>query len=137
MAGSLGNTYENNVLDALLGQGFTKPGTVYVALCTDAPSDSALGTEPVGDNYSRVAVTNNATNWPNAASGSKSNGTAIIFATASGDGWGTVTHFMVMDVASGGSVTNMLGWADLTNSRTVGSGETPQFAIGTLVLTGN
>lgn len=134
MAGSASNAYENNILDAILGQGFTKDVTVYAALCTATPSDSATGTEVSGSNYSRVAITNNATNWPNASGGSKSNGVAITFPTASG-AWGTVTHWKLMKHATDDTAADMIAWGSLTTSRTPGSGDTPQFAIGALVLT--
>lgn len=132
--GSASDTYENNVLDAILGQGFTKDATVYVAGCTSAPTDSALGAEPSGNGYARVAVTNNATNWPNASSGSKSNGTAITFPTASG-AWGTLTHWMILNHATGTAGSNLIAWGALTTSRSPGSGDTPQFGVGALVLT--
>lgn len=136
--GSLGNTYELNALDAILGQGFTKDTTVYIALCTSAPTDSALGTEPSGNNYSRPSVTNNATNWPNASTvsgvGTKSNGTDITFATPSGS-WGNCTHFMVMNHATATSIANMVGWGALTTARTIASGDPVKFPTGSLVVT--
>jgi hypothetical protein len=134
MPGSASDTYENNILDAILGQGFTKDATVYVALCTSAPADNAVGTEPSGNGYARVAVTNNATNWPNAPGGSKSNGVAITFPTATGS-WGTVTHWMLMNHATNAAASNMIAWGSLTTSRSPVSGDTPQFAIGALVVT--
>lgn len=133
--GSAGDTYENNILDAILGQGFVKDVTVYVAVCTTAPTDATLGAEPVGDAYARVAVTNNATNWPNAAAGSKANGTAVTFPQATGDGWGSLTHFMVMNHATGVDISNMIVWGALGTARTINAGDTAQFAVGTLVVT--
>ena len=129
----LGNTYENNVLDAVLGQGFTKPATVYVALFTATPSSSGGGTEvsTSGTAYARVAVTNNATNWPNASSGSKSNGTVVTFPTATGS-WGTVTSWALFDAATGGT---LICFGNLTSSIAVGSGQAPDFPIGTLICT--
>lgn len=135
MPGSASDTYENNILDAILGQGFTKDATVYVAGCTSAPSDSAVGTEPSGNGYARVAVTNNATNWPNASGGSKSNGIAITFPTVVTAGWGTLTHWMIMNHASGTAASNIVAWGSLTTSRSPGVGDTPQFGVGALVLT--
>lgn len=134
MPGSASDTYENNILDAILGQGFTKDATVYIAACTSAPTDSAVGAEPSGNGYARVAVANNATNWPNAAGGTKSNGIAITFPTASGP-WGTLTHWMALNHASGTAGSNLIAWGPLTTSRTPASGDTPQFGVGALVLT--
>ena len=134
MAGGASNTYENNLLDAILGQGFTKDATVYVAACTSAPTDSALGTEPSGNGYARVAVTNNDTNWPDAASGQKSNGVAVTFPTATGS-WGTLTHWMIMHHASATDASNMIAWGPLTTSSSPSTDDTPQFGVGALVVT--
>jgi hypothetical protein len=134
MAGSFSDYLENKVLDHVLGGGdYTRPGTVYVALYTAAPSDSGGGTEVSGGGYARVAVTNNTTNFPAASGGAKSNGTVIQFPTATAS-WGTVVAVGIFDAASAG---NLLAWADLTTSKTVGSGDTASFAVGGLSITLN
>jgi hypothetical protein len=123
------NYLENKLLDHVFGgPDYVRPGTLYVALFTAAPNDGGGGTEVSGGSYARVAVTNNATNFPAAASGAKSNGTAITFPTATA-GWGTVTHWAIFDASSGG---NLVAWAALTTSRSPISGDTPAFAIGEL-----
>lgn len=122
---------ENKVLDHLLGRTtYTAPATVYVALYTTAPSDAGGGTEVSGGGYARKAVTNDATNWPAASGGSKSNGTAIVFDEASSD-WGTVEAFGIFDAASGG---NLLYWGAVTPSKTVNNGQTARFPAGSLVI---
>jgi hypothetical protein len=132
--GSASDTYENNLLNAILGAGFTKDATVYVALCTSAPTDSALGTEPSGNGYARAVVPNNATNWPTAAGGQKSNGAAIAFPMATGS-WGTVTHWMLMNHATATAASNMIAWGVLGSSLAVANFDVPQFGINALVLT--
>jgi len=129
LAGSFSDYLENALLDGVIGgTAFTKPSPVYVALFTDTNTsnqrDAGTVTEVSGNSYARVSVTNNATNFPNAASGSKSNGTTIAFPTASGS-WGTVTAFGIYDASSAG---NLLLWGDLTVSKTVTSGDTLSFA---------
>ena len=132
MAGSKSDYLENKLLDHVLGGGdYSRPATVYVALYTVAPTDAGGGTEVSGGSYARVAVTNNATNWPAASGGAKSNGTEIAFPTATAD-WGTVVAFAILDAASGG---NFLYWADLTASKTVSNGDTASFAVGELDVT--
>lgn len=107
MPGSKSDYLENKILDHVLGGGdYTRPATVYVGLFTTAPSDTGGGTEVSGGSYARVAVTNNATNFPAASSGSKSNGTAITFPAATAN-WGTVVAFGIFDASSGG---NLLYW---------------------------
>lgn len=130
------DTIANRVLDLLLGTSHdttAMPATVYVALITTAPTNAngAGIVEATGTGYARVAVTNNDTNWPAAASRSKSNGTAVTFPT-SGASWGTVVGFALYDAAT---VGNFLAYGALTSSQAVGSGVTPQWAAGTLTVT--
>lgn len=138
MAGSKSDYLENAMLDGVLGgPAFTLPTTVYVALSTAAYSDAATGaamTEVAGNGYARVAVTNNATNWPGASSGSKSNGVSFTFPAATGAGWGTVTAFYICDALSGG---NVLYGGDLTIARSVSGGDTASFAVGAITITEN
>lgn len=127
------STYAANaILDHRYGgPAYTKPATVYVGLSTANPGVSGSGlAEPSGGNYSRVAVTNNATEFPGASSGAKSNANAINFPTPS-VGWGLVTYAAVFDAASGG---NMLDFAALTASKTINSGDTVTIAAGELDL---
>ena len=132
MAGSKSNYLENEILDHVLGGGdYTRPATVYVALYTAAPSDTGGGTEVSGGSYARVAVTNNATNFPAASDGEKSNGTEITFETATAN-WGEVVAFGILDASTSG---NLLLWADLTASKTIDSGDTAKFAVGDLDYT--
>lgn len=113
------------------GPDYVRPATVYVAFFTSAPSTSGGGTEVAGGAYARIAVTNNATNWPAAVNGVTANGAAITFAQASAS-WGTVTHVAVFDALSGG---NMLDFAALASPKTVNIGDRPEFPIGSLQLT--
>jgi hypothetical protein len=132
MAGSKSDYLENKSLDHVLGGGdYTRPGTVYIALYTAAPTDAGGGTEVTGGSYARVAVTNNATNWPAASPGSKQNGTAFTFPQATAN-WGTVVAFGILDAASGG---NLLYWGDLTASKTVENGDTAEFAVSGITIT--
>lgn len=128
--GSLGNTYENNVLDAILGVGFTKPATVYVALFTVTPSDAGGGTEVTGGAYGRVAVTNNATNWPAASSSTKSNGTVITFPTSTA-AWGSVVAWGLFTASTGGT---LIVWGALSTAKTIGVSDAPNFPVGSLVI---
>lgn len=133
--GSFSDYLENKVLDHVFGGGdYTRAATLYIALLTATPTDASTGstiTEPSGGSYARVSVTNNATNFPAASGGSKSNGTTITFTTASAS-WGTVTHVGILDASSAG---NLLAWGALTASKTVDSGDTVSFASTALAIT--
>lgn len=133
MAGSFSDFLELELLDHVFGNAaYTAPGTLHISLFTVAPSDTGGGTEVSGGSYARVAVTNNATNFPAASGGAKSNGTVITFPAPTAN-WGTVVAFGIHDAASAG---NLLGWATLTTNRTINSGDgAPKFAIGDLDIT--
>lgn len=130
---SFADFLEDELLDHVFGAAaYTAPATLHIALFTTAPADDGTGgTEVSGNAYARVAVTNNATNFPASSGGAKSNGTVIQFATATGS-WGTVLAFGVYDAASGG---NLLSVGTLGTSKAVGNGDAPKFPIGDLVIT--
>ena len=122
--------YANEVLDALFGSG--SPATLYIALYTAMPNaDGTGGTEVSGGSYARAAVTNNATNFPAASGGSKSNGTAINFATASA-GWGNIVGAGILSGSSGGTPKH---FGELDADRTVNNGDAFSFAPNQLVIT--
>ena len=132
--GSFSNFLEDEILDHVFGAAaYTAPATVYVALYTVTPTDaSASGTEVTGGSYARVAVTNNATNWPASSGGAKANGTAITFPAPTAS-WGTVVAFAIYDAAT---VGNELAWGALTVNKTINNGDAaPSFAIGDLDIT--
>ncbi|MEB2351860.1 MAG: hypothetical protein OZ924_10645 [Burkholderiaceae bacterium] len=132
MPGSKSDYLEGKMLDHILGGGdYVRPATVHLALYTAAPTDAGGGTEVSGGSYARAAVTNNATNWPAASAGSKSNGTAISFPAATAS-WGTVVAVGIFDAPSGG---NLLYWADLTTPKAIGAGDTARFPAGSIMVT--
>lgn len=133
MAGSMSDYLEVRVLDLTLGAvAFAPPATVYVALYTVAPTDAGGGTE-VGTvtwtNYARVAVPNDATNWPAAAAGAKSNGTVISFGTVTATAAVMVVAVGIFDAAAAG---NLLYWADLAVSTSIDNNHTPSFPAGSI-----
>lgn len=107
--------------------------TIYVALSTTAPAeDGSNVTEPVGNNYARVATA--AGDWNAATLADPSlidNSGVITFNTASGS-WGTITHVALYDAVSGG---NFLGQGVLGTSKSVATNDTPEFAAGELNIT--
>jgi hypothetical protein len=133
--GSLADYAENKILDHLFGAvAFTAPGTLYFGLSTSTITDAGGNiTEPSGNAYARVAITNNATNFPAAAGGSKSNGAAITFPQASGS-WGTVVDFFLSDAVSGG---NIIAYGTLTTPKAITNGDTAAFGIGDFNITLN
>lgn len=135
IAGGKSNYLENAILNEVLGgTNYVPPTTVYVALGTatlGTDQDAGFTSEVTGGSYARKDVLNNATNWPAAANGAKSNGTVIQFAEATAS-WGTVTQFAIFDSATAG---NLLYWGDLGSSLAVGIGVAPKFNAGDLDVT--
>jgi hypothetical protein len=128
--GSFSNYWENEILDHLFGKGAYVPPTIYVALSAADPGETGAGlSEPVGSGYARVYTAGG--DWNAANSGLLDNAGAIVFNAATGD-WGTLTHFALFDALTGG---NMLAHGTLTLAKTVGSGDTVQFAPGDLSVT--
>lgn len=127
---------ENAILDHILGGGdYVRPATVYFALFTSDPGEAAGGTEATGTDYARVAVTNNATNFPAASGGAKSNGTAITFPAAGAGGWSSgadMTHWVMFDASSGG---NRLYKGPLAIAKPVLEGDVASIPVGDLDIT--
>jgi UDP-N-acetylglucosamine enolpyruvyl transferase len=130
--GRISDSYSNMLLDLAFSKATNNfPATLYVGLSTTTPTNTGTSvTEPVGNAYARVAVTNNATNFPAASARSKSNGTDIVFTTATGS-WGTITHFVIYDALTAG---NFIAWGALTVPVSVINGATVTFATGSLVI---
>lgn len=132
---SKSNSLENSILDHILGgPDYTRVATVYVALYTSAPTDAGGGTQVTGSGYARVSLTNNTTNFPNASSGQKTNGTLISFPQATGD-WSAgadITHFAIHSHVSNDAI---MYWGSLTTPKKVFNGDTIRIPIGSLVIT--
>ena len=121
---------EDKVLNHVFGgTAYTAPSTLYVALFTAAPSDSGGGTECSGGSYARKSMADMTVSGTSPTTAT--NGAAVEFVTATGS-WGTVSHCAVFDASSSG---NMLGWAALTASKAVASGDVFRFDAGDLDIT--
>jgi hypothetical protein len=115
---SFSNFLENALLNRIFNGGtLTLPSTLYIGLFTAAPSDAGGGTEVSGNNYSRLAVSANTTNFPTTTTSTIQNALTLTFAIPSGN-WGTVTHIGIFDAATAG---NLLVWGALNQSRIITS----------------
>ena len=119
---------------------YTIPATWYFALSTTTPVQGASPnfTEPSGNGYARVAVTNNTTNFtpiasPPASGYTMQNNQPVTFPSATGS-WGTITYFGLYDASTSG---NLVGFGALTSSQAISAGITPSFAVGALTITNN
>lgn len=125
--GSFSDYLEDELLDHVFGKGSFTPPTIYVAVSTADPLDGGSGlAEPSGNGYARVQTTG--TDWNAASGGAIDNANAVTFNEATGS-WGTITHFALMDAASGG---NLLVHGALSTSKSISSGDTVKFVAGDL-----
>jgi len=91
-----------------------------------APTGAGGGTEASLGGYARVSKTNNLTNFPAAASRTKSNATLIDFGTASAD-MGVLVGAAIFDASTSG---NMLRYGSFTTPVTWSNGAPFTIAIG-------
>jgi hypothetical protein len=128
MAGSKNNFSEDAMSAELVGgTAFAAPANLFFGLWTAALSDTSTGSaasESAYGAYARVSKTNNTTNFAGTTS-PRTNSTAITFPQST-SGTSTVTYVGVCSASSAG---DMYLWADLTASRTIDVGETPEFAV--------
>jgi hypothetical protein len=122
----------NRIIQRAFGNiSFVTPSTMWLGLSTTTiNSDGTGATEPVANNYSRVSIVNDATQWGTATNGVLYNIAAFTFPQSSGS-WGTITYMAFYDAASTG---NILFFDTLSPSRTVASSTTVLFAIGAVAI---
>lgn len=110
---------------------YTPPATYYIALSTSNTITEAGFTEPTGNGYTRVAVTNSTDSFTTATNKSISTKIDISFSISTGE-WGKVYAVGIYDAASSG---NLLYYQALTISRDVPIGTTLKFASGAITFT--
>ena len=124
---SLTNTFETTVLTWLLtASSATRPTAWYVGLFTAIPNEAGGGTEVVGAGaYVRVSATFTVTG------NTASNSGALEWPVSEGS-WGTITSIAIFDAVTGG---NMIGYAALTDSKTIATGDVFRIPLGDLDVT--
>ena len=131
---SMSNATENQTLKMHL-QGvdpaYRAGATQYLALFSADPGETgSLAAEATYTGYARVALTK-ATAWTD--NGSTFNNAALIQFGACTAGSNALTHFAVVDTASG-AVSQLISGA-LSATLNVSAGIQPQFAAGALAVT--
>ena len=123
---SLTNTFETTVLTWLLtASSATRPTSWYIGLFTAIPNEAGGGTEVSGNAYVRKAATFTV------SGNTASNSAAIEWAAATGS-WGTITSIAIFDAVTGG---NMIGYAALTTSKAIATGDVFRIPAGDLDVT--
>lgn len=136
--GGAHDSRERAIADSQFGGGATSwaPATWYIGLSTTQPNEDGSGfTEPSGNGYARVPMTNNTTNWPAATTvggtTTKSNGAKITYPNPTG-GWGQVIYWGAFTASTGGTPEYSNPLDAPISPR---SGNSPvEFDVGQLVL---
>lgn len=124
------------LLDNRFGSG--TPATWYLAALLTMPAVDGTGAvEPTGGSYARLALTNNATNFPASTTvggvTTQKNGVAFVHANPTAD-WGLIIGWGLFTVATINTGTCLYSNL-LDNQITVKNGQTPvQYDIGQWVL---
>lgn len=113
------------------GTTYSPPATYYIALSTSDTITEEGFTEPVGNGYARVAVTNSTDSFTTASNKSISTKIGISFNISTGT-WGTVYAVGIYDAASLG---NLLYYQALAVSRDVPADTTLRFESGAITFT--
>jgi hypothetical protein len=95
---------------------------------TDPGADGSERTEPIGNGYAQVAITNNTTNWPAVPASPMVNGVDFAFPTATG-AWGTITHAGFLDQDG-----NYIAGGALYESKAIVAGDVLTFAAGSISI---
>lgn len=131
---SFSDYLENEILNHLFGGAdYARPATVYLALVTAAPNDASTGdtiVEADYTGYARLAIINDAVQWPASVAGQKQNGAVLIFPECTA-GQSDVTHFALLDAALGG---NILGYGALAGTLQITAGDIVRFGVGDILI---
>lgn len=131
--GSLSRYAENAMLGHVFEATYTKPATVYLALCTADPTNTGTGASmnevASANGYTRKAIT-----FAAAATRAIAQTGAVTFDAVTGAGYGPVTHWAVTDNGTHGA-GNMLAFGALAVDKTLVAGNTPSVATGQVTIT--
>lgn len=124
--GSITDFLEAELLDHVFNAVYTPPATVYLALCTGDPTDAATGAS-MNECANQYAYARTAITFGAAATRRVTQSGDVQFPQASGGGWGTVTHWAIVDTNTYGS-GNVLAHGAFGASKAVNDGNTPTVA---------
>lgn len=128
---NISNYMEERILNHFFkGVSSSPPGTLYIALFLNNPTDAATGTEVSGSEYARKVITFGEVSQIEGKA-TISNSDDIEFDQA-GDNWGLVTHAAIYDDLTGG---NMYYYGPLENPKDVQTSDILKVLAGELKLT--
>jgi len=128
---SFSDYWENNILDHVTGNNsYTAPTAIWAALSKADPLDDNSGLDEPNSTAGYARVETSAGYWNTASGGVVTNSAKITFPEAT-SAQGTVSDFALLDQSSGG---NQLAHGALDTSKTIASGDTPEFGLGDLSI---
>ena len=125
--GMLSNFATTELIDHIFKAAYSPAATLYLALCTAAPTAASTGstiTETDYTNYVRKSFTGSSV-FAAAASRAIAQNAQLEFAQAGGAGASNITHWAILDAATNG---NMLAYGSFNSAWNVVSGNTPKIA---------
>lgn len=126
--GSLGNSWENYVLDHVLkNSALTVPDDLFIALLTGDPGEDASGmsNELSGGAYVRQTCAT----WDAAVARATENTNEILFVQATAN-LGTVTHYAILSTLTNTGVNYMIAYGEFTTSKRIQSGDQGRILVG-------
>jgi len=133
MADNLSNDLETRLLDYMLktanSTNFSAPASLWVGLCTAAPTDSATN-ECAAGGYARKQIA-----FTTASSGASQGPTAATNFAQATTSWGTISGYAVFDASSGSSgATHYLFYGAVSPTVAVTANDTVSFAASAMTL---
>lgn len=139
----LGRTTRKNILDVMFGKASitgapAAAGEFWITLHTASPGVDGQTSNEVGGSLGYTAQETDTADWDAATSGDPcvlTNNVAFLFGPASGEGFGTVTHYGFWNHATNRDAANFLGAEALTGgSETIPAGDSLNFPAGSLTF---
>lgn len=131
MAGKT-NSHSDSVLNVLKGTTLTGITQSHIGLFTVTPSDAGGGTESTYGSDTRQTIDFGALAAGSPSGRQLSNTPAVSWTSWNGTSPETFVAAGIFDLISAGE---LLYWGALTANRTINTGETATFAIGSVVIT--
>jgi hypothetical protein len=120
---SFTDAYETSILNHVFrNSALTSPASVWLALFSVAPTESAAGTELTGNGYARKQIT-----FAAPSGGAVANSADIVFGPATGGGWSAAIAVGIFDASTAGT---LIAYKTIT-SVTVALGEELKFPATT------
>jgi len=131
--GTLSNYATTELVDHVFKAEYSPAATLYLALCTSAPTAASTGTNIVETdytNYVRKSFTGSSL-FAAAATRKVAQNAQIEFAQAGGASGSDISHWVIVDASSNG---NMLAFGSFNSSWNTVDGNTPKIASGEIEI---